>query len=474
MKFSFPVILLLIITNAFAQNMSISDVQLTANPLSILDISVSTNDKGVLIPRVTTAQMNAITGVVSTGLLVYNTTENMFYYNNSTTATSNWVPLLSTAISTGTGLAGWGLIGNAGTNPANNFLGTSDAQDFIVRTNSQERIRFATNGNVGIATGAVPAYQLTIAGSNSVLGLENTATLLAKNSTGTYEPFWWPRWSDNAMYMNYGSAGLNIRNNALTSAMFIQPTGEVGIGKTTGILERLDVNGNIKASGIAYWGNAGSRTEIRANAGDGTANTVKSGFYETADPTPFSANWPVGANSWWHLLDVRHVHNNNYALQFSGSFFDQNMYFRKTNSNANQAWTRVLTFNDDMPTYGFIKNTFASPGAGATTFYSDSDINFSISDRNVQFSSVTSSTWDVYAYFEESQGGLTPSTRGTRYTSTGAANWQTIFRFDNDAGTGSGGTIWFSRENNNTSPMYHVIIMRHGSFYTALIRRFDP
>ncbi len=46
----------------------------------------------------------------------------------------------------------WTLTGNAGTNPATNFLGTTDAQPLAIRTNNAERIRVLSTGEVGIGT----------------------------------------------------------------------------------------------------------------------------------------------------------------------------------------------------------------------------------------------------------------------------------------------------------------------------------
>lgn len=46
----------------------------------------------------------------------------------------------------------WRTAGNAGTNVANNFIGTTDAQGFAIRTNNLERVRIAAGGNVGIGT----------------------------------------------------------------------------------------------------------------------------------------------------------------------------------------------------------------------------------------------------------------------------------------------------------------------------------
>jgi len=84
---------------------------------------------------------------------------------------------------------------------------------------------------------------------------------------------------------------------------------------------------------------ANAQTATRDNAGlQGDAGAV-SGFFETYNPV----NYPAGASSWWHLLDVRHSNTvNNYAMQFAGSFFNQELYFRKTNNNAGQNWSRIL------------------------------------------------------------------------------------------------------------------------------------
>jgi len=82
-----------------------------------------------------------------------------------------------------------------------------------------------------------------------------------------------------------------------------------------------------------------AQTATRDDAGlQGNAGAV-SGFFETSNPV----NYPNGAVSWWHLLDVRHSNTgNNFAMQFAGSFYDQGLYFRKTIDNPAQQWSRVL------------------------------------------------------------------------------------------------------------------------------------
>ena len=46
----------------------------------------------------------------------------------------------------------WSLVGNGSTNPATNFLGTTDNQPLLIKTNGTERIRVLANGGVGIGT----------------------------------------------------------------------------------------------------------------------------------------------------------------------------------------------------------------------------------------------------------------------------------------------------------------------------------
>jgi hypothetical protein len=55
----------------------------------------------------------------------------------------------------------WDLTGNAGTNPANNFVGTTDKQPLVIKTNGVEALRIDTGQNVGIGTTA-PGARLTV------------------------------------------------------------------------------------------------------------------------------------------------------------------------------------------------------------------------------------------------------------------------------------------------------------------------
>ncbi|MBB6005499.1 hypothetical protein [Arcicella rosea] len=104
----------------------------------------------------------------------------------------------------------------------------------------------------------------------------------------------------------------------------------------------LTLTGNLTLTGKLKYGANDSRTEIRDNAGLRGDAGAQSGFFLTQNPV----NYPKNASGWWHLLDVRAGGTtNNYAMQFSGSFNDQKLFFRKVNDNPAQAWVEVPTID---------------------------------------------------------------------------------------------------------------------------------
>lgn len=119
---------------------------------------VVSNNSGVLLPKLTTAQRDAIvSGDKITSLLLFNTDLNVFQYWNG----SYWKSIADSS-SIGTG---WNLTGNSGTNPTTNFLGTIDSTDLVLRTNNIERMRVASSGNVGIGTSTyLQTHKLAVAG----------------------------------------------------------------------------------------------------------------------------------------------------------------------------------------------------------------------------------------------------------------------------------------------------------------------
>lgn len=64
----------------------------TPDASAALEIKAPSNDKGLLIPRLTTAQKAAVASP-ATGLIVYDTTQNCVSQNAGTPATPNWICL---------------------------------------------------------------------------------------------------------------------------------------------------------------------------------------------------------------------------------------------------------------------------------------------------------------------------------------------------------------------------------------------
>ncbi len=125
----------------------------TGTPDNSAQLEMGDTDRGILINRVALTSRTNANPVSSpaNGLLIYNTANANsgdnevlpgFYYWNG----SEWVAM------GGTGGRDWSLAGNAGTNPAQNFIGTTDATDFILRTNDTERMRFLDIGTAGMGS----------------------------------------------------------------------------------------------------------------------------------------------------------------------------------------------------------------------------------------------------------------------------------------------------------------------------------
>ncbi len=125
----------------------------TATPDTSAQLELTHTDRGILINRVALTSRTVASPVTApaNGLLIYNTANANsgdnevlpgFYYWNS----GEWIAM------GGTGGRDWSLEGNAGTNASTNFLGTTDATDFVLRTDDTERMRVLDNGAVGIGS----------------------------------------------------------------------------------------------------------------------------------------------------------------------------------------------------------------------------------------------------------------------------------------------------------------------------------
>lgn len=198
----------------------------TSTPRGALEINSATN--GFIPPQVALTTTTASTPVVNpqtagvpiVGTVVYNTatagaggtavTPGYYYWNGSL-----WLRLITGANSD------WALLGNAGTVTGTNFLGTTDAIDLRIKTNSTDRWNISNTNNgqlqaYSLGTAALPVY--------SFQGDQNT---------GVFSPI--------ADFLGVTTAG--------SERMRIESDGDIGIG-TTLPLHRLHIVNNADGQGV--------------------------------------------------------------------------------------------------------------------------------------------------------------------------------------------------------------------------------
>lgn len=153
----------------FAQNIGIG----TATPDTSSILEISSGNKGLLIPRMTTVGIPAISSPAK-GLMVFDSVKNQLMANLGTPLLPNWQNIASGS--------GWGLTGNSGTAPAINFIGTTDNQPLIFKINNQwAGIIDSASRNTAIGYGA---------GRDDTAGTANTAIgFKALNSLALYYDF---------------------------------------------------------------------------------------------------------------------------------------------------------------------------------------------------------------------------------------------------------------------------------------------
>ncbi len=243
----------------------------TPNASSILDM-VSTS-KGILVPRMTKNQRDAI-ATPAPGLLIYqtNSTPGFYYYTGTA-----WKAI--------TPKVGWSLTGNAATDPATNFIGTTDAQPLIFKINNQKAGYLGTSSTTNTAFG----YQTLNANTSGVSNTANGFQALYANAGASYNS----AYGVQALYTN--TSGHDNTANGFWSLF----SNTIGYYNTATGGYALYAN----SDGIGNTANGISSLRFNTHGSNNTGTGANTLFYNT---TGYS-NVAVGSNA---LFNNTVGHNN--------------------------------------------------------------------------------------------------------------------------------------------------------------------
>lgn len=219
-KIFFLLLSILSFTSLFSQSVGIGAN--TPNASAQLDISSTT--KGLLIPRMTTAQRTAIVSPAN-GLMVYDTSLSGFYFYNG----SAW-----TAVSNSSG-------GSSSWTASGNNIYNSNTGNVGIGTSTGLKEKLSVKGNLFVTY--TNPNDLVNGGNRAALNLHGANTggarinfLNSDTTIGAYINYYRLNSQLNEFSLNHGS---NSRQLSL------QENGNVGIGKIG--TEKLDVAGNIRS-----------------------------------------------------------------------------------------------------------------------------------------------------------------------------------------------------------------------------------
>ena len=217
-----------------------------SSPMDGAMLDIKSTSQGILIPRMTVAQRNAIT-VKPNSLLIYQTDQDTgFYYYDENTTT--WYPFLSGGNGPN---AGWKLHGNGGTNPNNHFIGTIDSTDWVIKTDNTEHMRIMSNGNIGIGISSP---------SNKFYVFDNT---VSSTLYPTVENISATSWSGWRVKNDQGSIGNSYLGGSATAASSYPDAYNIWTDAPNGIVIR-----NADTNNIRFVNNGSEHMRIEGSSGN--------------------------------------------------------------------------------------------------------------------------------------------------------------------------------------------------------------
>ncbi len=310
-KFILLLLALILLSQSInAQNIGISDVAITPDASAMLEVKAS--NKGLLIPRVSLSSTTDNTTIASpaTSLLVYNTATAGTAPNNVTPGYyywtgSKWMRLLAVDDK-----VSWLLTGNAGTTPTTNFLGTTDDQPLVIRTNNTERSRILSNGQVLInrTTANYSGDLLEVQGNSTypfaINGLTNQAS-----GAGVYG---YNSASGGISILGVTSSGYGVFGSAMGgTGVYADDSSAAGTGQAI-----FAINYHTGGNGILAAGNNLTPNYITGGVGGAFASTNVGvfGYGNTTSDSWGALGWSAATNG----TGVVGIGNNQAATSFTG------------------------------------------------------------------------------------------------------------------------------------------------------------
>ena len=288
--------------------------------------------------------------------------------------------------------SGWGLIGNTGTNPSTNFIGTTDNQDVIFKRNnrlagrigngvSQLRTSFGDNAASSLTSGtSISAFGVNALEENTTGGQNNAfgSAALRFNTSGTGNS----AFGNSALIANisgnanaaFGTQALQSNRASMNAAVGYQALENNTTGSGNTALGHMALTGNVdgsfntaigKGAGVLSTSNPSNATAIGAFARVDTSNSLVLGSIIGVNGATSSVNVGIGTTS-----PTRRLHVSNGA---SGGTSNANTGIL-LESDVN-VYQHFLTPNNRESGLLFGSNT-ASIHGGIIFDNSDEDISF--------------------------------------------------------------------------------------------------
>ncbi|HET7119215.1 MAG TPA: tail fiber domain-containing protein [Hanamia sp.] len=237
-------------------------------------LDIKSTAKGVLIPRMTTAQRTAIASPAK-GLLVYDSTTTSFWFYNG----RGWANL------SGENINGWSLTGNGGIDTSKNFIGTIDDQPLLVKTNNiysgiidthtgitswgYNALASNTTGSYITAVGTSSLTSNTTGGHNAAFGSYS----LFSNTTGYFNSAIGADalWSNTSGYANTANGNRALYSNT-TGASNTANGNQALYSNTIGIRNTANGDGALYENTTANYNTANGFQALQTNT-TGSYNT---------------------------------------------------------------------------------------------------------------------------------------------------------------------------------------------------------